>query len=831
MTVHDSMLKSFVLFLAALNDFLAQQFGTQDAAFASSPPQPDASPDAAQPGEDSSSPESDAGVPDVGPGVDETDIDDSDGDAHPIPAADVDEDTKTAEPEMADTDVKTTQEEEEKEAESPYIAGVTVLEDEDEEEEEEAEDVVKEERMPDVEPERAEEKVSETAPGSDKISQQEDDTETEPAEPSVKVGEEKAEPAAGSDQSSTGSTVVAQDEDRSGKATPSQSGIVEPRDHRPGGQDVVKQVIEEMSQDVPIAGLRMPADQKAEGEVKTDPQNTVQVETGAVTKPDGSLGAGAEGVSAPDAASVDTSATDSAAAPQQKEKEKLLFQSEVEDLGEDEEEEEEEEENPAVFHTDTLDALAGSHLKDTSGKEAKEEASQDKVIPGQTSLADQETAGKQPAIQPDKTLSEPAASSASASHQPVDIDFVAGQVQDSGVALESSQTALEQEQVAAETPTLEGTMTSMQHAAQGVSNTAVPAETEDTQPAQSGAGDQVPTTVIDGTRFYLENGEIADIVPESSAAQETTAQSPTPKEPDMSLPPAQATQAKSIQPTGVAVLSEVSLQEAVVSTPPPLNSNIPDPTPQTPEKVQNATEGAAAAAGSHAHQPDAPKVADPVQQGGNREQYQTSADFLSRKVLSVNSQVPAGQVPKQGSGDQEVPAQEQGIEWTSEQQGNTQASGEVSGEPPAASDSATTAAEVPASDTLAKAETPASEIEPSASVAVGTASVTIEGEELADKFAGGEDRQTGEEGQQKTAGEDAAATTGEPVNPEGDASSPLPPVAENKVSDAENAQGEKVVQEEAMKSVTPPPDTVAWDGVPPAPAADEATPSPVEQVI
>ena len=299
----------------------------------------------------------------------------------------------------------------------------------------------------------------------------------------------------------------------------------------------------------------------------------------------------------------------------------------------------------------------------------------------------------------------------------------------------------------------------------------------------------------------------------------------------MSIPPAQATQAKSIQPTGVAVLSEVSLQEAVVTTPPPLNSNIPDPTPQTPEKVQNATEGAAAAAGSHAHQPDAPKVADPVQQGGNREQYQTSADFLSRKVLSVNSQVPAGQVPKQGSGDQEVPAQEQGIEWTSEQQGNTQASGEVSGEPPAASDSATTAAEVPASDTLAKAETPASEIEPSASVAVGTASVTIEGEELADKFAGGEDRQTGEEGQQKTAGEDAAATTGEPVNPEGDASSPLPPVAENKVSDAENAQGEKVVQEEAMKSVTPPPDTAAWDGVPPAPAADEATPSPVEQVI
>ena len=842
MTVHDNMLKSFILSLPALNDFLAQQFGTQDAAFASSPPQPDASPDTAQPGEDSSSPESDTGVPDVGPGVDETDIDDSDGDAPPIPAADVDEDTKMAEPEMADTDVKTTQEEKEKEAESPYIDGVTVIEGEEDEdeEEEEAEDAVKEERTPDAEPERAEEKVSETAPSSDKVSQQEDDTETEPAEPSVKVGEEKAEPAAGSDQSSTGSTVVTQDEDRSGKATPSQSGIVEPRDHQPGGQDVVKQVIEEMSQDVPIAGLGVPADQKAEGEVKTDPQNTVQVETGAVTKPDGSVDAGAEGVSAPDAASVDTSATDSAAVPQQKEKEKLLFQSEVAGHGEDEEDEEEEEEeekNPAVFHTDALDALEGSHLKDTSGKEAKEEASQDKLIPGQPSLADQEMAGKQPAIQPDKTLSEPAAPSATISHQPVDIDFVAGHIQDSGVTLESSQTVVEQEQVAAETPTLEGTMTSMQHAAQGVSNTAVPAETEDTQPAQSGAGDQVPTTVIDGTRFYLENGEIADIVPESSAAQETTVQSPTPKEPDMSLPPAQATQAESIQPTGVTVLSEVSLQEAVLTTPPPLNSNIPDPTPQTPEKVQNATEGAAAA-GSHAHQPDAPKVADPVQQGGSREQYQTSADFLSRKVLSVNSQVPAGQVPKQGNGDQEVPAQEQGIEWTSDQQGNTQASGEVSGEPPAASDSATkaedsatTAAEAPASDVSAKAETPASEIEPSASVAVGTASVTVEGEELADKFVGGEDQQTGEEGQLNAAGEDAAATTSEPVDPQGGASSLLPPVAENKVSDAENAQGEKVVQEEAMKSVTPPPETVAWDGVPPPPAADEATPSPVEQVI
>lgn len=312
MTVHDNMLKSFILSLPALNDFLAQQFGTQDAAFASSPPQPDASPDTAQPGEDSSSPESDTGVPDVGPGVDETDIDDSDGDAPPIPAADVDEDTKMAEPEMADTDVKTTQEEKEKEAESPYIDGVTVIEGEEDEdeEEEEAEDAVKEERTPDAEPERAEEKVSETAPSSDKVSQQEDDTETEPAEPSVKVGEEKTEPAAGSDQSSTGSTVVMQDEDRSGKATPSQSGIVEPRDHQPGGQDVVKQVIEEMSQDVPIAGLGVPADQKAEGEVKTDPQNTVQVETGAVTKPDGSVDAGAEGVSAPDAASVDTSATD-----------------------------------------------------------------------------------------------------------------------------------------------------------------------------------------------------------------------------------------------------------------------------------------------------------------------------------------------------------------------------------------------------------------------------------------------------------------------------------------------------------------------------------------
>ena len=825
---------------AALNDFLAKRFGSQDAAFASAPPQHDASADTKQPSEGPSTPESDAAVP----GLDETDIDDGDSDVPPIPAANVDEDTKTVEPKTDETDVKGTREGE-KEAESPYIAGVREVEDdEEEEEEEEPEETVKEERTPDAEPVRAEEKVTETADTSDKDSQQEDDTEVETVEPSDRVNEEAAVPAVvgsdqtaeptavGSDQSSTGST-VAQSEDKSGEATTSQGSIVEPGD-RAGEQDVVKQDVEEMmSKGVPAADIGTPADQKAEGEVKIDTQNTVKVDAATVATPDVSVDAGAAGGSAPDAVSVDTNAADGSAA-QQKEQEELLFQSEMEDPEDEEdreeEEEEGEEENPAVFHTDTLDALTQSHLKDAGDEGVKEGNAEDKVLTGQADLANQGTVQERPAIQPDKTVSEPAVPSAPTSHQPVDIDFVAGQVQDSGIPLESSQTAVDQ-QVAAETPTLEGTP-SIQQAAQGMFNTAVPSKTEDAQPAQSGTGDQIPTTVIDGTKFYLENGEIADIVPESGPAQETTTYMPTPKEPDVSLPPAQATQPENIQPTGVTVLPEMSLQEAVVATsPPPLNGNIPDPTPQTAQKVQNTTEGAAA--GSLADQPDVAKIADPVQQRANAEQYQTSADFLSRRVLSVNSQVP-GQVPQHVDGAQQIPAQEQGIQKTLEQQGNTQAPQAASEESPAASDSATKE-EVPASDTLAQAEVPASEIEPSASVDVGAASVTIEGEELAQQFIGGEDQRTGEEEKPGTEGEDAAATTSEPVSSQGDASSPLPPEAEDGASssDPENVQEEKTesVQAENAESVTPPPDTLAWDGVPPPPTADEVTPSPGEQVI
>ncbi|KAK7103334.1 hypothetical protein V1264_018253 [Littorina saxatilis] len=807
----------------ALNNFIADKF-------ASAPAKPDTEGEPAQPTEDPATHVSAETVPDVGKDVDETDIDGG-GSVH-APGSE-----NTVQPKIEDSKAQPPKEEK-KEEESLYIPGVRVLEqeeDHEEEEEEEVKDVHREEKaaaeeaedQPTESTQKIEDKPAETVQsGSGGPQETKAQPPTEIVEEVKEKPTEHVQPVETVVQPPAGDT-SAQGEHKQETPPSTQDSIVD-RDSQPAQQDVVKQTIPEtVSQEAPAVAA---ADQiPASGDqVHVPDAGHVDAAAGETAGTGPVVGTGS--VPVPDAASTG-SGTEGAAAPKQEVvEEKLLFQPE---LGKPKQaaeapEVKETKDSPVVMNTETLEALSKSQLQDAEA--AKVKAAQEIDPLGLGAAAELGTPmEQQPDIHPDKTVTQPSGASSGTGHQPVDINFKAGQVQDSATQLEGSVSVAEQ-QLPTQTPSLEATPA----LEQSMTGTAAPVTPQDTQAGEAGMGEQNPTTVIDGTRFYLVDGEIADIVPESVSVQQATAsvQVPPTKEPEMSVPPPEATQSESvIQPTPTPVLPEMSTPQASAQIPAAQGVNIPDPTPQTPQQVRNATE-AAAGTDSPPDQPQLPKVNDGLGVGG--EQYQTNADFLSRKMLSVNSQT-AGQPVPQQEGSQAAPAQNEGIKQTSEQLSNTP----VVEQPPAAPE-APSQPEIPASDTVAKPDTLASEIQPSASVDTGGSSVIIEGEEPASRAGGDINQNTGDQPQQGSAGDSSAesgtATTAEnsapasdePVVSQVDASSPLLSTEGESIA-AEVTPKSQTVQAQATESVTQPPDPLAWDGVPPPPV-DEVTPPSTEQV-
>ena len=840
----------------AFNDFLAKQFGSEDAAFASAPSQgTDNAEKPPETEEKSPTEESQASVPDVGPDLDETDLDG--GEDQPIPA-DLEEDEQKSEQHM-DTQTESEEAAEETEdEESPYINGVRVLEVEDEEEDEENDE--QEESPPEEETaevdEDEDEKDAESSSTEEMTQESTEEKETETptnvvdedsgddqAEKDDEPSEDFAEEEESSEEKSAQAAAEETDSQEADtpKTEPSfQDDIVEPGS-QPSEQDVVQQNIDEdegeereegqafeqegkedvlavnnqetedtagaeeeagpaaekeEKEDVLAAGKEekenmVTADRKADGDATADSQDTVKVHTMSEGSPDQSADTEPVKDGEEDSGLVDSTASLGGDVEQQTEESKLLFQpGDTADRKEGE--------IPAVEHMDTLDSLSTS--EDTLAKEESH---------AESGQAGQEAEGEQEGIQPDHTQSEPATAPPHV-HQPVDIDFVAGQVQDSQVTLESSQDTVEQ-QLPTETPTLQESTPILSH-------TDVPVSTGAAPSAPSGEEEQTLTTEIDGTRFYLEDGEIADIVPESVPVKEATEPATATQEVEMSPPPTQATVGgENIQPTAATVIPEMSAQQGFVTTPPPFTASPADLDQQAPEQVNNGTGGLAK--DSFAQQPVPPKLDNQLQQNIDGEGYQTTADFLNRKVLSVNSQVP----PKVENSGQ-APPEKKGIELTAQQQASTKGPEESAAE---ADSSASEAASVP--------ETPTPQIQPSVPAHTASATVTIEGEgkDMYYEFVeGGNVNRADTENMDEVEVEDRSAKREE----------------EEEIN--RMLSGEMFAQRQAAESATPPPrpppqqdrlDKEAttqppssespWDGVPP-PSADGTTTSyPADQVI
>ncbi|KAK7507101.1 hypothetical protein BaRGS_00001952, partial [Batillaria attramentaria] len=345
-------------------------------------------------------------------------------------------------------------------------------------------------------------------------------------------------------------------------------------------------------------------------------------------------------------------------------------------------------------------------------------------------LAEKEEGKK---VEPVKMVPPPPLQSDTKSHQPVDIDIIQPSgvhVHDGGLTLESSQTD-PQQQWQAGTPVLQGTPSLEQGGQQSdISDQGVPLKPGAAQTEKPEDKNETPTSVIDGTTFYVVDGEIADIVPES--ASEGRQSVPVPREPLMSPPPPQATRVDNIQPTAVPPIPEI-------------------------------------------------------------EHYQTNADFVSRKVLSLGQ--PPSQIPSPSS-----PASEPAVP------------AEQKTQKPGFQESPVT------SDTVMTSASAASDIQPSVTAESSTASVTIEGEEQREE----EDSQSQDTQDEQTT-EDGGTAKDDVVKP------PLAfdvPPAEKMVNKGDG-EAEKS-PEQTADTATQPPDTRAWDSIPPPPTNDDFTPPPDE---
>ncbi|XP_076441888.1 uncharacterized protein LOC143280953 isoform X3 [Babylonia areolata] len=663
------------------------------------------------------------------------------------------------------------EEKEEEEQDSPYISGVTVLEDEEEEEEEEDPKyaynyvgTIATEKAPESEEDRGpEESSQDRAQAEDHRTgsteegnkgQGEDSTVTDSRDPTDMAEEDHKEEEA------------AQTATESSQPPPADSAAAAQKDS-PQPQPIPPQV-ERVD---PASKLSNPNVQEA-GAGQQEEKDTVPVDqvdlgqkaqqdTAAVTggSPDDFVSSGpsegvegmAEGGDGKQQAGLEDRL------PQEEDHRK----STEEDIGG---EKEEEEETPTVVHADALDR--SSPVKETSIEDTSQEDVPDKS--GDEGKEEEEKLE----IQPDKTVSEPPPPSSSG-YQPVDIGFVAGRVEEGGVTLDSSQSPAQQ-LMPTRTPALQDSPSMPDQP--GMTETAA----DQSSQSAGGGGDQAETTLIDGTRFYLVDGEPGDIVPESVAVDRASGSAS--EEVETSAPPARATEDVDIQPTVTNTLPHVSSLNDV-------------PASQT----QNDSRGAAA--DSQREQLDKPQIDDSLLPKVGMEQYQTNADSMGRKMLSVNTQIPPKvSIPK------DAPPAEQDIRKTQEQD-----------------------------KTLDHTKTLTSQIQPS--VAVDTpASVTIEGEEP-----------SVEEPKRNVKADDGSAAARADQEKDGSEASSGPPVGDNWVtklsSDADTDQDEtrkaQVVeggsskdeagdgdrQEEAAETATPPSsDHLEWDNVPPPPTEDHTTP-------
>jgi hypothetical protein len=276
---------------------------------------------------------------------------------------------------------------------------------------------------------------------------------------------------------------------------------------------------------------------------------------------------------------------------------------------------------------DEQPAAGKTEASDLTGNEAEEEQPEvDKADAERETHTDSEQAGKE--IRPDSVRQ---AGSEGKHHQPVDIDFKAGGVKDAGagdIQLESSQPdSLQQSNTQA--ASMQSTP-SLSQRVQAMTDTLAQASTYSQAMDEGDEEEETLTTEIGGTRFYIVDGEIADIVPDSAVRKEP-GETANVAEPVLSQPPSQAETTANIQPTATDALPEMSV---VVQQAAPKIQEIPP--------AANASDDTLAPASLSEPPPNAhyhPHLHD--DDSIPAEHYQTSADFLNRKMLSVNNQVPA----------------------------------------------------------------------------------------------------------------------------------------------------------------------------------------------
>lgn len=259
---------------------------------------------------------------------------------------------------------------------------------------------------------------------------------------------------------------------------------------------------------------------------------------------------------------------------------------------------------------------------------------------------DQNQVGKEPLVQIVK------------GHEPVNIDLIhsVAQTRSPNLVLESSQVLPNQESQM-ETPGLEDV--SSQHGLKAV-------ETHKTKEAFTISpepdGQKILTTVMDGTTLYLEDDVILDLISESKVVTDFDVPAST----AMSSPPDDMPVVE-VEPTVTTLTEEIPGQ---------VSPNIPAPravhAKQNIEGNQNKTDSTPSA-GSPVKPEQLDIAVDERQPSLGGEKYHTNADFLGRKVLSVDQ-----------SGNQKVPVREERIETASSEEikGEETAPSEVNGAQP-----------------------------------------------------------------------------------------------------------------------------------------------------
>ncbi|XP_025104697.1 transport and Golgi organization protein 1 homolog isoform X2 [Pomacea canaliculata] len=245
-------------------------------------------------------------------------------------------------------------------------------------------------------------------------------------------------------------------------------------------------------------------------------------------------------------------------------------------------------------------------------------------------------------------------------HEPVNIDLIhsVAQTRSPNLVLESSQVLPNQESQM-ETPGLEDV--SSQHGSKAV-------ETHKTKEAFTISpepdGQKILTTVMDGTTLYLEDDGILDLISESKVVT------------DFGVP---ASTAMSVPPDDMPVVEvEPTVSTLTEEIPGQVSPNIPAPhavhlgAKQNIEGNQNKTDSTPSA-GSPVKSEQLDIAVDERQPSPGGEKYHTNADFLGRKVLSVDQ-----------SGNQRVPVREERIETgnSEEIKGEATAPSEVNGAQP-----------------------------------------------------------------------------------------------------------------------------------------------------